>query len=80
MKDNIRLYNIYSEYLKTTVKLINLLEKYAEKQLASNVSPDTHIKYDEFSNHAHTLIESFNEDLHKLLRINQELKELSDGK
>lgn len=78
MKATILLYNIYTEYLKTTVKLVELLEQYAEKEI-TDVNPDAKKKYTEFANHAHELILTFNEDLHKLLRINQELKELLYG-
>jgi hypothetical protein len=79
MKDTITLYNIYKDYLVTTVKLIELLEKHTQKASKNNARALTG-KYQEFADHAHNLIVCFNEDLHKLLRINQELKELINGK
>jgi len=78
MKDTITLYNIYRQYLLTTADLIELLEKHVEKG-QTVVSPELKTKHKEFSLHAHNLIIAFNEDLHTLLRVNQELKGLENG-
>ena len=77
MKASLLIMTIYKRYLRITADLITILEKKLEK-MNGNVSPEVKEKYKEFRNHAHTLIEDFNTDLHKLLRIDWELKELEE--
>jgi hypothetical protein len=77
MKDSLMLMNIYRHYLSITSKLIEILERNMKKS-SGNVSPELKCKYKEFQKHAHILIESFNDDLHKLTRLDYELKELEE--
>ena len=71
MQNTLILYNIYKEYLKTTVRLIEFLECFTNEKTLK-----TKKKRKEFLLHALNLIIDFNRDLHKLLYINQELKNL----
>ena len=78
MRDSILLMNIYKRYLQTTSDLVSILERQYVKM---DSVTDTEIteKYKEFRKHAHNIIEDLNTNLHKLLRIDWELKELEDN-
>jgi hypothetical protein len=76
MKDSIALMQIYRNYLEITGDLVSLLERHCEKVQNNNLSDTMKNKYMEFRNHAHNLIENINDDLHKLIRIDSELKEI----
>ena len=77
MKDSLLLMKIHRHLLITTAKLIEILEHQTEKT-DKDISPELKMKYKEFKNHAHKLIEEFNASLHNLVRIDTELKELED--
>jgi len=76
MKYSMILMGIYRKFLAITSELIEILERHCKNMNESNISPELKVKYSEFRNHTHNLIESFNEDLHKLIRLDYELKEL----
>jgi len=78
MRDSLLLMDIYKRYLNVTHDLISILERNYEKEINNGDSEELKVKYKEFRQHAHRLIESLNEDLHKLLRLDWELKELED--
>lgn len=77
MKDSLLLMNIYKRYLNVTHDLITILERNYEKE-QNGGSEELKDKYTEFRKHAHSIIEDLNVDLHKLLRLDWELKELED--
>ena len=77
MKDSLLLMDIYKRYLNVTHDLISILERSYEKE-NGNPSEELRKKFKEFRQHAHGLIESLNQDLHSLLRIDWELKEIED--
>jgi len=77
VKDSLLLMNIYKRYLNVTHDLITILERNYEKE-QNGRSGELKDKYVEFRDHAHSIIEDLNVDLHKLLRLDWELKELED--
>jgi molybdenum-dependent DNA-binding transcriptional regulator ModE len=77
MKDSLKLMDIYKRYLQLTADLVTILER-SFKKAQNGGSDEYKAKLHEFRRHAHNLIEKLNEDLHKLLRIDWELKELED--
>jgi len=78
MKDSIKLMCIYRHYLSITSKLIEVLEHYTAKA-DKDISPELKKKYKEFRNHAHKLIEYINQDLHFLIKLDFELKEMENN-
>ena len=78
MKDSILLMDIYKRYLETTADLITILQRNYEKAEKNGHNEELKKKYQEFQQHAQKLIEKFNTDLHILLRIDWELKDLED--
>jgi len=79
-KDVKSLIDIYKRYLAVTADLVTILERNYDK-----LEAETYLKIDvnglrekreEFLKHAHSTIEDFNADLHKLLRLSWELKEI----
>jgi hypothetical protein len=77
MKDSILLIDIYKRYLQVTSDMMTIVERQFEKA-QNGISDELREKYKEFRKHTQTTIESFNEDLHKLLKISWELKELEE--
>lgn len=73
MRDSLLLYDIYKRYLNVTHDLITILERHYESESTSH---EIKKKHEEFRNHTHKLIEGLNTDLHTLLRIDTELKNL----
>ena len=76
MKDSIRLMQIYRSYLETTGELVELLESHCQTVLENNISEELKNKYKEFRNHAQNLTRTLDNDLHILLRLDNELKEI----
>lgn len=70
------LIDIYKRYLDVTSDLVVILERNYDK--LENETNGLKAKREEFLKHGHKVIESFNEDLHKLLRISWELRSLQD--
>jgi len=77
MKDSILLMDIYKRYLQTTSDLITILERNFDKENKTKII-ELKKKYKEFQKHAHVIIENLNADLHKLLRLDWELKDLEE--
>lgn len=75
-KDSILLMQIYRRYLEITAELITILERTYEKE--DDVSEELKQKIKGFRKHAHSTIESLNVNLHKLLRLDWELKEIEE--
>ena len=75
MKDSIRIMEIYRKYLETTGELIEVLEGHC-KNNQINISETLKNKYKEYRKHTQKLIMNLNDDLHVLLRIDYEVKEL----
>jgi len=75
MKDSIRIMEIYRKYLETTGELIEVLEGHC-KNNQINISETLKNKYKEYRKHTQKLIENLNADLHILLRLDYELKEI----
>ena len=75
MKDSLLLYGIYKRYLNVTSDLITILERHYQSQ---SKSPAIKKKHEEFRGHTHNLIENLNTDLHTILKIDTELKELEN--
>jgi len=73
VRDSLLLYNIYKRYLNVTNDLITILERRYESKSTSH---EIKKKHEEFRLHTHNLIEGLNKDLHKLLRIDMEVKNL----
>ena len=78
MKDSIRVLEIYRQYLETTGELVEILEGHCKKEVENCMSSALKNKYKAFRKHAHHLIESLNEDLHILVRIDNELKDIEN--
>ncbi len=78
MKDSLLLMDIYKRYLNVTHDLISILERNYKKERENGESEELKSKYKEFRKHAHGLIEGLNDDLHKLLKVDWDLKELED--
>jgi len=76
MKDSIRLMEIYRRYLETTGELIEVLEAHCRICDANNISDVLKQKYTEYRKHTNKLITNLNDDLHTLLRIDYELKDI----
>lgn len=76
MKDSIRLMEIYRKYLETTGELIEVLEGHCRICEDSNISDVLKKKYAEYRKHTNKLITNLNDDLHTLLRIDYELKDI----
>jgi len=76
MKDSIRLMQIYRNYLETTGELVELLESHCQTASGNNISDASKNKYKEFRRHGQNLIQTLNNDLHTLLRLDNELKEI----
>jgi len=76
MKYSMILMGIYRRFLNITSELIEILERHCKNMHENSFSPELKEKYSEFRKHTHNLIESFNDDLHKLIRLDYELKEL----
>ena len=75
MKDSLLLYDVYRRYLNVTSDLITILERHCQSQ---SKSPEIKKKHEEFREHTHDLIENLNADLHTLLKMDTELKELEN--
>jgi len=78
MKDSIALMQIYRGYLELTGDLVSLLENHLEKSKNNNLSKNLKEKYKEFRKHSYNLTERLNADLHKLIKIDYELKNLEE--
>lgn len=80
MKDSIQVMDIYKRYLNITADLITILERHFKdlQDADGDISEELKLKYSEFRKHAHSIIESLNVDLHSLLKIDWELKEIED--
>jgi hypothetical protein len=76
MKDSIRLMEIYRKYLETTGELIEVLEGHCRICEANNISDALKKKYAEYRKHTSKLVSNLNDDLHILLRIDYELKDI----
>lgn len=70
------LMDVYKRYLNVTSDLVVILERNYDK--LEHETDNIKEKREEFLKHAHGTIEEFNVDLHKLLRLSWELKELED--
>ena len=77
MKDSLLLMVIHRHLLSITAKLIEVLEHHTEKA-DKDISPELKNEYKRFRKQANNLIEGFNEDLHKLIKIDYSLKELEE--
>ena len=78
MKDSLVLMSIYRKNLEISECLIELLERHCQNTSDRPISETLKNKYTEFGKHVHSFIEGWNNDLHVLLRINYELKEIED--
>ena len=78
MKDSIRIMEIYRKYLETTGELIEILEGHCKDIQKNNISNTLKNKYKEFRNHTNKLVTDLNTDLHTMLRLDYELKEIED--
>ena len=76
MKDSIRLMQIYRNYLETTGELVELLESHCQAVSDNNISDIMKNKYKEFRTHSQNLIQTLNTDLHFLLKLDNDLKEI----
>jgi len=76
MKDSLLVLQIYRRYLETTGELIEILESHTKKTIENDMSKQLKEKYKEFRNHAQKLIENLNADLHILIRLDEELKNI----
>jgi hypothetical protein len=76
MKDSIRLMEIYRKYLETTGELIEVLEGHCRICNDNTISETLKQKYTEYRKHTNKLITNLNDDLHTLLRIDYELKDI----
>ena len=76
MKDSIKLMQIYRSYLETTGELIELLESHCQTVSDNNISDIMKNKYKEFRTHSQNLIQTLNTDLHFLLKLDNDLKEI----
>ena len=76
-KDTIRLMDVYKKFLEGTGGLVEVVERHYEKN-AGEVSEELRKKQREFQEHSYNILEKINDDLHELLRINYELKNLED--
>jgi hypothetical protein len=76
-QDSLLLMDIYKRYLAVTDDMITILQR-NYKALDNGDSEEKDTKREEFIEHAQATIESFNEDLHKLMRIAWELKGISE--
>ena len=71
------LIDIYKRYLNVTSDLVEILERnYDKVSLEKN---GLQAKRKEFIKHGHKVIEEFNADLHKLLRLSWELKDIEES-
>ena len=71
------LIDVYKRYLTVTADFVTILERNYEK--LETEQNGLKIKRMEFIKHAHATIEDFNTDLHKLLRLSWELKDLEQN-
>lgn len=76
MKYSMILMGIYRKFLGITAELVEILERHCKNINENKLSPELKNKYQEFRRHTYKLIEVFNTDLHLLLKIDNELKEL----
>ena len=76
MKDSIKIMQIYRKYLETTGELIEILEVHCKNIQNNNVSDNLKNKYKEFRLHTNKLITNLNDDLHTMLRLDYELKDI----
>jgi hypothetical protein len=76
MRDSIRVMEIYRKYLEATGELIEILEGHCRICQTNNISNALKDKYKEYQKHTHKLIENLNDDLHILLKIDRELKDI----
>jgi hypothetical protein len=78
MKDSLILLDIYKRYLSVTHDMIVVLERCIAKK--SKVASNKILiqKYREFEEHSRNMVEDFNTDLHKLIRLDSELKRLEE--
>jgi hypothetical protein len=78
MKDSLKLMNIYRQYLEMTDGLLEILERRCKTIEENNISEKLKEKYQEYRKHVHKFTETWNDDLHMLLRLDNELKEIED--
>jgi hypothetical protein len=76
MKDSIKIMQIYRQYLETTGELIEILEGHCRDVQKNHMSDTLKNKYKEFRKHTNKLITDLNEDLHTMLRLDYELKDI----
>jgi len=76
MKDSIKIMQIYRKYLETTGELIEILEGHCKNIQNNNMSYALKNKYKEFRKHTNKLVTNLNEDLHTMLRLDYELKNI----
>lgn len=76
MKDSIRLMEIYRKYLEATGDLVEVLESHCKLVEANHMSSKLKQKYADFRKHTQHLINSLNDDLHMMLKIDYELKDI----
>ena len=76
MKDSIRIMEIYRKYLEATGELIEILEGHCKDIQKNDISDTLKNKYKEFRKHTNKLVTDLNEDLHTMLRLDYELKEI----
>ena len=76
MKDSIKIMQIYRTYLENTGKLIEILEGHCKNVDDNLLSETLKNKYKEYRQHIQKLISNLNDDLHILLSIDYEVKEL----
>ena len=78
MRDSLAVMSLYKQYLQLTGDLINILESYMQRSNEEQSSTELKAKYKEFTEHAHKLILWLNEDLHMLIKLDYELKEIEE--
>lgn len=78
MRDSIKVMQIYRAYLEATGTLVELLEGHCKTVAQNSMSEKLKSKYIEFRKHTQKLITDLNDDLHTLIRLDYELKEIED--
>lgn len=79
MKDYQKLMEIHRTILELSSDILEIVEGHYEKIALPGTSEERKEKYKELYAHANKLIEYINQDLHNLVRLDTELKELEEG-
>jgi len=76
MKDYVKIMKIHRAMLEQSADILEIVEEHYIKILQPNMSEERKIKYNELYKHAQALIKNLNEDLHILVKLDSELKDL----